>query len=115
MLEMQQKIIGVQATMTKFRYLVGVILGKCIPSHTDNLSKILQNPKLTSSEGQSIAELTCQSLERMKHIMAFFEKVCAMQAKFDVDDPTSTRRRNAPEIYELDTGDGHHPETHKAL
>ena len=41
-------------------------------------------------------------------------KVCTMQAKFDIDDPTLPRRK-APARYEVGTGDGHHPETPKAL
>ena len=53
--DVRARIIGVQATMTKFEYLFGVMLGEYILSHTDNLSKTVQNPKLTSSEGQSIA------------------------------------------------------------
>ena len=116
--DVRARIIGVQATMTKFEYLFGVMLGECILSHTDNLSKTLQNPKLTSSEGQSIAELTCQTLVRIRNDEAydiFWEKVCTMQAKFDIDDPTLPRRRKAPARYEVGTGDGHHPETPKAL
>ena len=63
--EVGAKIVGVQTTMTKFEYLFGVILGECILNHTDNLSKTLQNPSLTASEGQFIAELTCQTLEKL--------------------------------------------------
>ena len=37
--DVRARIIGVQATMTKFEYLFGVMLGECILSHTDNLSK----------------------------------------------------------------------------
>lgn len=38
-----------------------------------------------------------------------------MQTNFDIDDPTLPRRRKAPARYEVGTGDGHHPETPKAL
>ena len=61
--EVHARIVGVQTTMTKFEDLFGVILGECILNHTDNLSGTLQNPSLPASEGQSIAELTCQTLE----------------------------------------------------
>ena len=63
--EVHARIVGVQTTITKFEYLFGVILGDCILNHTDNLSKTLQNPSLTASEGQYIAELTCQTLKKI--------------------------------------------------
>ena len=62
--EVRARLVDVPTTMTKFSYLFGVILGECILTHTDNLSKTLQNPFLTASAGYSIAELTCQTLER---------------------------------------------------
>ena len=61
--DVRARLVGVQTTMTKFSYVFGVILGECILTHTDNLSKTLQNPSLTASEGYSIAELTCETLE----------------------------------------------------
>ena len=112
------RIVGVQATMERFEYLFGVMLGKCILSNTHNLSKTLQSPSLTSSEGQSIADLTCQTLERIRNDEAydlFWERVCMMQAKFDVSDPVLPRRRKAPARYEVDSSGGDHPETPKAL
>ena len=62
-----------QATVSKFEYLAifDVMLGECLLSHTDNLSKSLQSPRLTSSEGQSMAELTCQTLERIRNDEAY--------------------------------------------
>ena len=51
--------------MMKFDFLFGLVLGVCILSHTDNLSKTLQTPKLSAADGQHIAELTCKTLERI--------------------------------------------------
>ena len=53
--EVRARLLGVQTTMIKFSYIFGVILGECILTHTDNLSKTLQNPSLTASENYSIA------------------------------------------------------------
>ena len=39
--------------------------------HTDNLSRTLQAPSLTASEGQEIAELTRQTLQRIRSNDAF--------------------------------------------
>ncbi len=116
--EVRARLLGVQATMTKFSYLFGVVLGECILTHTDNLSKTLQNPCLTASEGYSIAELTCQTLERIRNDEAydlFWEKVLILKAKFDVSDPILPRKRRAPTRYEVGSSDGSYPATPKAL
>ena len=52
--------------MSTFPFLFGV-LGECALKHTDNLSKTLQNPALTAAEAHHIANLTCQTLERIRN------------------------------------------------
>ena len=61
--ESRSRINGVQAQMERFEYLFGLVLGKRVLKHTDNLSKTLQSPSLTAAEGQHIAELTRKTLE----------------------------------------------------
>jgi hypothetical protein len=61
--ETRARLIGVKTVMLDFDYLFGVVLGQRILQHTDNPSKTLQNPLLTASEAQEIAELTCTVLE----------------------------------------------------
>lgn len=63
--ETRARIVGVQTMMLSFDYLFGLVLGERILKHSDNLSKTLQNPSLTAMEGQQVAELTCQTLERI--------------------------------------------------
>ena len=53
--------------MEKFELLFGLVLGICILKHTDNLSKTLQSPELTAADGQKLADLTCQTLEKIKN------------------------------------------------
>ena len=62
--EAHSRMCGVEAQMTKFEFLFGVLLGVCILRHTDNLSKTLQTPKLSASDGQNVAELTCKTLDK---------------------------------------------------
>ena len=57
--------IGVQATMGTFAYFFGLVLGERILKHTDNRSKMLQNPSLTAFEGQDLAQLTLQTLQNI--------------------------------------------------
>jgi len=54
------RIIGVQAHFRKFQYFFG---GELILKHSDNLSKTLQSPKLSASEGQRIAAMTVKTLK----------------------------------------------------
>ena len=63
--ESRSRITGVDAQMKRFKYLFGTLLGSLILKHSDNLSKTLQSPKMNASEGQHIAEMTCQTLEKL--------------------------------------------------
>ena len=50
--ELRAQVIGVDATVSKFTFLFGLVLAEKLLQHTDNLSKTLQAPSLTASEGQ---------------------------------------------------------------
>ena len=56
------RITGVQAQMTQFSFLFGLVVARCILQHTDNFSKTPQNPKLTATEGEQIVHLTRSTL-----------------------------------------------------
>ena len=56
--ECRTRIIGVQAQINQFSFLFGLMLAERVLQHTDNLSKTLQNPKLTAIEGEQITQLT---------------------------------------------------------
>ena len=61
--EMKARVNGVQTMMSKFNFLFGCITGKITLTHTDNLSKTLQNPKLSTLEAQMIAKDSVNVLE----------------------------------------------------
>jgi hypothetical protein len=85
--------------MSTFEYLFGAMLGELLLKHTDNLSKDLQNPKLSSSEGQHLAELTRKTLSSIRMDDAFdlfWSKVISTQNMLEVNDPVLPRRRKAP-------------------
>ena len=69
--EIKARVIGVEATMRNFNFLFGLLLGERILKHTDNLSKTLQDPTLTASEGQQCAELTCATLSSIRSSESF--------------------------------------------
>ena len=53
--------------MKNFDFFFGVVLGKLILSHTDNLSKTLQHKEFSASEAQEVATLTIRTLESIRN------------------------------------------------
>ena len=114
--ETRARVIGVEATMNRFDFLFGLVLGERLLQHTDNLSKTLQAPSLTASEGQQVADLTRQTLCRIRTTEAFdlfWEKVKRLQREYSVDEPRLPRKRKAPRHLEVGCGESFHPSTAK--
>ena len=112
------RIIGVQHSMTTFEYFFGLLLGERILKHTDNLSKTLQNPSLSASDSQEIAELTCTTLASIRNDESFdlfWENVLLQQNHMGINEPALPRKRKAPARLEVGTGDSHYPLTPKDL
>ena len=59
--EIKARVIGVEATLRNFNFLIDLLLGECILKYTDNLSKTLQNLTLTASEGQQCRAYLCNT------------------------------------------------------
>ena len=72
--------------MSTVEYLFGIILGELLLEHIDNASKALQNPKLSSSEGQHLAELTLKTLSSIRTDDSFCQ-VISTQNTLEVNDP----------------------------
>lgn len=116
--ETHARLIGVKTTMDTFRYFFGLVLGARILKHTDNLSKTLQNPQLTASEGQEVAELTCKTLESIRTEKAFdlfWTNVMQLREEKGVDEPVLPRKRKVPARFEEGSAVGHHPDTPQDL
>ena len=99
-----------------FDYLFGLVLGERILKHTDNLSKTLQNPALTASEGQQVAELTCRTLEQIRTTDSFdlfWQNVMMLQQEEGVNEPVLPRKRKAPARFEVGSNAAHYPDTPK--
>ena len=93
------RIIGVQAQFKKFSYFFGVLLGELILQHSDNLSKALQSPKLSASEGQRVAAMTVKTLQSLRsdsNFDLFWRKAEITRQKFDIDAPELPRKRKLP-------------------
>lgn len=99
----KSRIIGVKARFKTFHYLFGVMLGHVILQHTDNLSKTLQSPKLSVSEGDRIAKMTVRTLQTLRddnHFDCFWASVDVRRKEAAVEEPQLPRRRKMPRRYE---------------
>ena len=65
--ELRSRIIGVQAQMSNFGFYWGINLGELLLRHVDNLSKTLQNPKVSVASGQEIASKTVENLQHIRN------------------------------------------------
>ena len=59
------RIIGCQAQMNTFDFFFGLNLGQRLFSHTDNLSRTLQQTKISALSGKRIACLTKDVLQKI--------------------------------------------------
>ena len=53
--------------MNSFKFSFELQLGRKLYAHTDNLSKILQQEKMSAMKGKSLADLIVQTLERIRN------------------------------------------------
>ena len=113
--ELRGRILGCQAQMKSFDYFFGLSLGQRIYAHTDNLSKTLQNEKLSAVSGQRNAELTKRALQSIRTdqcFQAFYESVIRKKERFPaVSEPVLPRKRRVPVRFEIGTASGNFPET----
>ena len=101
--EMKARIRGIASQMGTFQFLFGLLLSEMILRHTDKLSKTLQNPELSSTEGHEIAILTVKTLQRVRldsDFDLFWEKVELRRVQLDVGEPQLPRKRKLPKRYE---------------
>ena len=65
-------------------------------NQTDNLSKTLQNPKLSALEGQTIAKDINALKKDDESFKLFWELVTSLQTRLSVGDPVLPRQRKIP-------------------
>ena len=61
--ETKSRIIGCKKQMESFKFYFGFQLDHKLYAHIDNLSKTLQQEKMSAIKGKSLADLTVQTLE----------------------------------------------------
>ena len=85
--------------------------------HTDKLNKTLQNPQLSSTEGNAIATITVRTLSGIQteqNFDLFWASVDLQCQQLGVDQPQLPRRHKMPRRYD-DGEQEEFPQTDKAL
>ena len=85
--ETKSRIIGCKKQMESFKFCFGLQLGRKLYAHTDNLSKTLQQEKMSEIKGKSLADLTVETLEGIRNdrdYNLFYESVEKSAAKIDL-------------------------------
>ena len=117
------RIGGAKAQMTTFSFFFGLQLGCRIYTITDNLSKALQEKKMSAISGQRLARATLSTTEAMRN-NEFFDMFYGHVLKKAeghnmVEEPKKGRTRPKPKYSILqyvdgyNPGEAHHPETTK--
>ena len=94
---------GVAAQMQTFEFFFGLLLGKTLFCHSDNLSRTLQRKDYSAVEGQMAAGKTITTLQKIRSedsFNGFWEKVAALTSDKDINDPVLPRRRKQPKRFE---------------
>ena len=84
---MKARVKGAHATMKKFSFFFGAMLGIRILGQTDNLSKCLQQKTLSTAEGQESAKKIVAALKRERNdpsYKLFYDSVLEQMQALDV-------------------------------
>ena len=109
-------MIGVNATMNRFDFLFRLMLAERLLQRTDNLSRTLQTPSLTASEGQQVADMTCKTLIRIitnEAFDLFWKKVQILQREIVWMNLVYHKRGRPLVILEVGSGEAFCPSTPK--
>ena len=104
--------------MKSFDFFFGLLLGERLFSHTDNLSKTLQDKRMSAVSGQRV---TMQTVETLQHIRsdtsfdAFSESVLGMKKGLDVREPILKRQKQVPVRFSTGSVHYEHPATDKDI
>ncbi len=101
--EMKARIRGVQANMPTFDFVYSCSLGILLLRQTDNLSRTLQDPKMSAAEGNAIAQDVIKTLSKDRNDSAydlFWERVCKRKDELNINEPKLPRKRRLPRRFE---------------
>ena len=101
---MRARIIGVQSFMATFEFYFACSLSSLIFSQVDNLSKTLQNPRLSASENYSNAQKVISTLGKDRNEESFdlwWISVIKQKEDLEINEPIIKRKRKIPRRFEV--------------
>ena len=107
--DVRARVCGVKAQMESFNYYFGIRLGQLVLNHADNLSATLQRSSISASEGQHVAQLSVEAMEKLRNedsFQLFWDSTIKLHASFDIADPQLPRKRKQPQRYEEESAPG---------
>ena len=97
--EMKARIRGVETYMNNFDFVYGVLLGELVLGHSDNLSRTLQDPKLSAVQAQDRANKTVEtmiSIRNNEKYDLFSDLVNKKASNLGAYSPTISRKKRDP-------------------
>ena len=101
--QMKARIGGVKAAMPTFDYIYSSLLAIMFLKQTDNLSRTLQDPKISAAEGNEIAQdvIKCISKDRNdKSFDLFWEYSLRKKNQLEIDSTKLPQKRKVPSRFE---------------
>ena len=121
--ELKSRIGGVKAQMTTFSFFFGLQLGYRLYAITDNLSKALQEKKMSAISSQRLARATLSTIEAMRNDESFdmfYEHVLKKAEGHNMVEELKKGRKQPKPKYSIlqhvdayNKGEAHYPETEK--
>ena len=97
--EMKARIWGEGTYMKNFDFVYGVLLGELVLGHSDNLSRTLQDPKLSPVQAQECANKTVETMISIRNdekYDLFWDLVNKKASNLGANSPTIPRKKRAP-------------------
>ena len=94
--EVKSRITGVRYQMQTFDFYCRVQLGNLVLRHSDNLSKTIQKPTLSTGDCQSLASLSIKTMQKLRSddsFDLFWTNVNAKADKLEIEPPELPRKR----------------------
>ena len=99
-IDTKSRIGGCKKQMEMFAFYFGLSLSQRFYAITDNLSKTLQEEKMSALQGKELADMTVETLEKMRNESDFkllYEKITMYAKKISaILEPAVPRKRKRP-------------------
>ena len=108
--DLNSRMIGVRKKIESFDFFFGLNISYRVYSHTDKLSRTLQDQNMSACSSKRAAELTLGVLQKQRDEQSFASFYASVLKKFQcfnfIQQPVHPRKRRAPDYSILQFADG---------